>query len=169
MDIDKTWRAFEQNEISHSAAHYLMTVHSFLKGGFEPRPADLARRLGISRAAVSNQLKTLSTHGYLTIGETKRIELTSSGFALVERLNGKRIIVEDFLKNFLGLSANVAEEDSCKIEHLISEETAAALSRLSFLMHSEKDFEKSERKTIDKLLRKLKTKSKLQINTREQR
>lgn len=158
MANDSTWRAFEQNEISHSAAHYLMTVSTFLKGGFEPRPADLARQLGISRAAVSAQVKALIAHRYLKISPNRRLALTSLGSALVDRLTGKRLLVEEFLRDFLGVSSRAAELDSCKIEHLISEETASALGRLHEILHSDVAFEKQEKKVIEKLLKKIRSK-----------
>lgn len=131
MDPKPDWRAFEENEISHSAAHYLMAISAFMRGNFEPKPADLARQLGISRSAVSVQLKALAHQGLLRMNESKRVVLTRPGADLVGQIVQKRHALREFLEDVLGVKPRTAELDSCKIEHLISEETSDALIRLT--------------------------------------
>jgi DtxR family transcriptional regulator, Mn-dependent transcriptional regulator len=131
MAIDPGWRAFEENEISHSAAHYLMAIAAFMRGNFEPKPADLARQLGISRSAVSVQLKSLANQGFLRLNEARRVVLTRSGADLVAQIVQKRKALKDFLEDVLGVAPKTAELDSCKIEHLISGETSDAIVRLT--------------------------------------
>jgi Mn-dependent DtxR family transcriptional regulator len=155
MTSDPIWREFERNEISHSAAHYLMTLSIFLESGFEPKSADLARQMGISRAAVSAQLKMLISHGFVELNEERRLLLTRKGQSMVRRLNGKRLRIETFLRDFLGVSKRAAAMDSCKIEHLISEETADALGRLQSLLDSTDEFTLSEQRTLTKFREKL--------------
>ena len=57
------WRAFEANEITHSGAHYLLAVAALARRAAAPRAADVARYLGVSRAAASLQLRSLQDHG----------------------------------------------------------------------------------------------------------
>lgn len=144
------WREFEHNEISHSGAHYLMAVSSFIKNGFQPKAADVARQLGVSRTAASGQLRALVDQGLLAVGASKRIDFTQDGADLVARIAGKREVVTMFLRDILGVSANAAELDGCKIEHLISEETGAALVRLTRFLQSDappaREFVKAFRK-----------------------
>lgn len=127
---DRIWRAFGDNEVSHSAAHYLLAIATLHEAGGAPRAVDVARRLEVSRAAVSLQLRTLKTQGLIEVGDDHRIRLTATAVELVSRIASKRDVVLSFLTDVLGVARATAEADACKIEHLISEETAAALVKL---------------------------------------
>ncbi len=129
-DFQSVWREFEHNEITHSAAHYLLGVAALSRQTGPPRAADLARRLGVSRAAVSLQLRTLRDHGWLTVDDRHLLHLSPEGADMVSRIAGKRAIVKTILHDALGVSEEAAETDACKVEHLISEESAPALFRL---------------------------------------
>jgi Mn-dependent DtxR family transcriptional regulator len=126
-DYQKVWREFERNEVTHSAAHYLLAVAAFGKSGRDPRAVDIARLLDVSRAAVSLQIRTLRDHGLADVGDDHRIHLTRTGADLVARIASKREVVRLFLVEVLGVDPETAERDACKIEHLISEQSSAAL------------------------------------------
>jgi DtxR family Mn-dependent transcriptional regulator len=128
-DYEKEWRAFERNEVTHSAAHYLLAVAAIAKSGRDPRAVDVARQLEVSRAAVSLQIRTLRENGLVDVGDDHRIHLTRTGADLVARIASKREVVRLFLNEVLGVDPATAERDACKIEHLISEESGAALVR----------------------------------------
>jgi DtxR family transcriptional regulator, Mn-dependent transcriptional regulator len=134
---ERTWRAFEANEITHSGAHYLLAVAAFTKGGRAPRAADVARQLGVSRAAASLQLHTLEEHGLVDLDSSQHLHLSRAGADLVARIAGKREVLRVFLSDILGVAEDVAELDACKVEHLLSEQTGAALVRLIRFLRSE--------------------------------
>jgi len=121
------WKEYEHNEINHSRAHYLLAIASFQKFGQFPKAADVARHLGVSRAAVSLQLRPLILNKLIRLDSTNRILLTKTGADLVARIAGKRELFRSFLQEVLGVSEETADMDSCKVEHLLSEETGAAL------------------------------------------
>lgn len=131
-----TWRAFEANEISHSAAHYLLAIASFTRKGIAPRSAHIARELGISRAAASLQLQSLRQHGLVEMDARQQLHLTRAGADLVARIASKREVVRVFLEEILGVRPQVAVLDACKVEHLLSEETGAAIIRLLHFLRS---------------------------------
>jgi Mn-dependent DtxR family transcriptional regulator len=122
------WRAFEANEVTHSGAHYLLAIAG-LSRRTPPRAADVARYLGVSRAAASLQLRSLHEHGLVAAGEQGHLHLTAAGLDLVGRIASKRRILQVFLAEVLGVPEDVAELDACKVEHLLSEESGAALVR----------------------------------------
>ena len=124
------WRAFEDNEITHSGAHYLLAIASLARLGQAPRAADVARRLGVTRAAASLQLRTLQEHGLVCLDDQQRLSLSSVGADLVGRVASKHEVLLVFLRELLGVRAGTAEVDACKVEHLLSEESGAALVRL---------------------------------------
>jgi len=130
------WRAFEDNEITHSGAHYLLAIASLVRSGPAPRAADVARQLGVTRAAASLQLRTLQEHGLLKLDSRQRLALSRSGADLVARVASKREILFVFLREVMGVREATAELDACKVEHLLSEETGAALVRLVRFLRS---------------------------------
>jgi DtxR family Mn-dependent transcriptional regulator len=133
----RLWRAFEANEITHSGAHYLLAIASLTQRGKPPRAADVARTLGVTRAATSLQLRTLQEHGLVELNERQRLRLTPSGANLVARVASKREVLQVFLQELLGVRERTAELDACKVEHLLSEESGAALVRLIRFARSE--------------------------------
>jgi len=128
-DFEKVWREFERNEVTHSVAHYLLAVAALGKSGREPRAVDVAHALGVSRAAVSLQVRTLRENGLIDVTDDHRIHLSRTGADLVARIASKREVVRLFLAEVLGVDPETAERDACKIEHLISEQSGAALVR----------------------------------------
>jgi DtxR family transcriptional regulator, Mn-dependent transcriptional regulator len=123
------WRAFEANEITHSGAHYLLAIAALAAQGEAPRAADVARFLSVSRAATSLQLRTLQEHGLVESDASLRLRLTRRGKDLVGRVASKRKVLQVFLADILGIREELAEVDACKVEHLLSEDSGAALVR----------------------------------------
>ena len=134
---DRVWRAFEANEVTHSAAHYLLAIGALSKAPEPPRAADVARHLGVSRAAVSLQLRNLEAQRLVKLAPDQRLHLTHSGADLVARIAGKREVVLQLLRDVLGVPPRRAEMDACKVEHLLSEETGAALVHLLRFLRSD--------------------------------
>jgi len=131
------WRAFEDNEITHSEAHYLLAIAELARLGRAPRAADIARRLSVTRAAASLQLHKLQEHGLVELDDKQRLSLSTAGSDLVARVASKHEVLLVFLRELLGVREGTAELDACKVEHLLSEETGAALVRLIRFARSE--------------------------------
>ena len=124
----ETWKEFEANELTHSAAHHLLAIHDVgLPYGGWARVSDVARRLDITRGSVSVNLRTLKKRGWIQTGEHHLVRLSPSGVKIVQAVMAKRLVVKAFLCDVLGMSENQAEIDSCKIEHLISDATGQRL------------------------------------------
>lgn len=82
---------------------------------------DVAKRMNVSQAAVNKAVKLLCEKEYV-YEDGKHLYLTESGKAYAESVFERHCIIREFLlKN--GVSAAIAEEDACRMEHLISEET----------------------------------------------
>jgi DtxR family transcriptional regulator, Mn-dependent transcriptional regulator len=126
----RLWRAFEDNEITHSGSHYLLAIASLGKLGDAPRAADVARRLGVTRSAASLQLRVLQERGLVEMDDRQRLRPSAAGTDLVNRVMSKHEVLLVFLRELLGIATDTAELDACKVEHLLSEETGAALVRL---------------------------------------
>jgi Mn-dependent DtxR family transcriptional regulator len=136
----ETWKEFDANELTHSAAHHLLAIHEqgAQYNGWA-RVSDIARQLGITRGSVSIALRSLKTKGLVTADEHRMVKLTDTGLAIVTDLAAKKATVKCFLMEVLGVSAEQAEIDGCKIEHLISHHTHDRLQRLTAILRAPDD------------------------------
>lgn len=125
-----TWRAFEETELTHSAAHYLTTILQLRERFGYARVTDVAEELKISRGAASRALTLLKERGWIQEDPHRMLELTPSGRDLARGVVRNHAVVERFMEEILGLSAQLAHEDACKMEHLLNPETIQALVRL---------------------------------------
>ena len=126
----ETWKEFEANELTHSAAHHLMTIHELgLEYGGWARVSDIARELCITRGSVSINLRALKKRGYVATDEHRMVKLSPKGSEIVQAIKIRKTLLKSFLTEVIGVSEHQAEIDSCKIEHLISQETSEQLSR----------------------------------------
>ena len=89
---------------------------------------DVAQHLGYSKPSVSRAVSLLKGEGYLTMEKDGRLELTETGVEVANQILERHRFLKRWLIN-LGVSAETAEEDACKIEHNISDETFRCLKR----------------------------------------
>jgi DtxR family Mn-dependent transcriptional regulator len=124
----ETWKEFEANELTHSAAHHLMTIYELgLEYGGWARVSDIARQLGITRGSVSINLRALKKRGLVATDEHRMVKLTLKGLKIAQGVMAKKATLMAFLTEVLGVPTEQAEIDSCKVEHLISHPTSECL------------------------------------------
>ena len=129
------WKEFEQNEITHSAAHYLMTINKLIDDQGYARVSDVARSLSITPGSASIMLKSLKEKGFLEEDKNRFLRLSEPGDRLAHSIRSHRHIMITFFRDVLHINPEQAEIDACKIEHLISTETGEHLLWfLQFLM-----------------------------------
>jgi DtxR family Mn-dependent transcriptional regulator len=133
----ETWKEFEANELTHSAAHHLLAIYDVgLQYGGWARVSDIARRLDITRGSVSINLRALQKRGWIETGEHHLVRLSPRGLKAAQGVMAKRVIVKAFLSEVLGTPDPQADIDSCKVEHLISDATGERLARFTRLLTS---------------------------------
>ena len=89
---------------------------------------DVAQHMGYSKPSVSRAVSLLKGEGYLTMEKDGRLELTEAGVEVAQEIYERHSFLKQWLIH-LGVSAETAEEDACKIEHNISDETFRCLKR----------------------------------------
>lgn len=92
------------------------------------RSVDIANALGVSKASVSNMMSVLMDEGYVTKEKHGAIALTESGRRVAVHIKRRYELLKKFLHNVLGVEAAIAAKDACRMEHLISSETADCIS-----------------------------------------
>ncbi len=128
------WKHFHENPLSHSEAHYLMTIYETENA----HASDLVKALDVSAPTVSQALKTLVKKGWITQHPDKHFTLTENATQVAQQIIKNKAMMMDFFVNFLGVDKAIADADSCKIEHLLSPETGEALEAWLKQMRSEK-------------------------------
>lgn len=127
----ETWKEFDQNVITHSAAHHLMAIDDLMRKLGYARVSDVAKQLSITRGSVSVSLQPLKEAGLVVQDENRHLRLSPMGQALVDEIKTKRHLVQRLFADLLGVHPEQAEIDACKMEHLLSRQTAQRI--VSFL------------------------------------
>lgn len=114
-------------KIQESAENYLETilVLSARQGG-EVRSVDIAAELDFSKPSVSIAMKNLRTNGYIHMDEGGYITLLPAGREIAERIYERHRFLTIWLSS-LGVPEEIASEDACRIEHVISAESFDAI------------------------------------------
>lgn len=108
-------------KIHESAEDYLEAI-LILRSQGDVHGVDVARKLGYSKPSVSNAMKALRASGHILTGESGAITLTCAGEEIAQRIYERHCLITDWLVS-IGVNAQTAVEDACRIEHDISEET----------------------------------------------
>ena len=112
-----------------SGEMYLETIHILsLKGG-HVRSLDVAEYMGFSKPSVSRAVGLLKTGGYIVVDEDGYITLTEAGHEVADKIYERHTVLTGFVSS-LGVNAETAAEDACKIEHDISDESFRAIKQL---------------------------------------
>ncbi len=109
-------------ELHESQEMYLETILRLSQKKEFVHAIDVANELGFSRPSVSIAIKALKENGYIEVLSNQALVLTSMGLNIANSVFEKHKALTKLLVSF-GVSEKTAEEDACKIEHIISEET----------------------------------------------
>lgn len=134
----EVWKRYNEKEVSHSMAHYLQAVAALKKDKGYARVGDIAARLGVSKSGVTSMLRSLQGRGLVTHERYGCVELTDDGWSLAERTESNRQLLTVFFRDVLGVEEDVANEDACMIEHLVSPESMGRLLRLTQILSGER-------------------------------
>ena len=111
---------------NESAENYLETILLLSKKRPVVRSVDIANELGFKKSSVSIAMKHLREKNHITVTEDGFIYLTASGKEIADMIYLRHEVLSSCLQK-LGVPEEVANEDACKIEHVISKESFEAL------------------------------------------
>ena len=114
--------------LHESAEMYLETIYILTQRSKNVRSIDVAESMHYSKPSVSRAVGLLKQGGYVVVDADGFISLTDSGLAVAQKIFERHTVVSQLLIR-LGVSEETATEDACKIEHVISDETFAAVKK----------------------------------------
>ena len=115
-------------KIQQSAEDYLETMLMLEEKYGYIRSIDIAKHLGVTKPSVSYAVKRLKESGYISMDSNGPITLAPPGRKIAQRIYERHKALTTFLE-LLGVDTETAEEDACKIEHVISHDTYVAICK----------------------------------------
>ena len=112
--------------INESAENYLETILVLSERLAAVRSIDIVHELGFKKSSVSVAMKNLRESNHIVMDENGFIHLTETGLAIASMVLERHQLLTAWLKN-LGVPEEIASEDACKLEHILSKESFAAI------------------------------------------
>lgn len=112
--------------VNESAENYLETILILSKRLPVVRSVDICTELGYKKSSVSIAMKNLRGKGHITVTDAGFIYLTDSGKEIAEMIYERHELLSSWLIQ-LGVPKEIALEDACKMEHVISKESFQAI------------------------------------------
>ena len=111
----------KENRTHESQEMYLETILLLRAKKSNVRSVDIVEELGYAKSSVSRAVNLLQKAGLIKIDEAGDITLTAAGQKKAEDIYEKhRVFTEAFIR--MGAPKAVAEENACRIEHVVSDE-----------------------------------------------
>ena len=114
--------------LHESGQMYLEAIYILPQQAPYVRSIDVGEHLGYSKPSVSRAMSILKRDGYVRVNEDGYLFLTEEGQRVAETMYKRHTVLTTFLQA-LGVDAETAAEDACRIEHIISERSFDAITR----------------------------------------
>ncbi len=109
-------------QIKESAENYLEAILAIKRKKGTVRSIDVANHLNVTKPSVSVAMKSFREEGYIHVDANGEITLTEKGTTIAEKIFERHQVIAKALMA-LGVDEETAYNDSCKIEHDISNQT----------------------------------------------
>ena len=113
---------------NESSENYLETILILSHRNPVVRSVDIATELGFKKSSVSVAMKNLREGGFITVTKEGFIYLTESGREIAEMIYERHQLISAWLID-LGVDKDIATEDACRMEHVISKESFEAIKK----------------------------------------
>ena len=114
--------------IHKSAEDYLEMILMLSEEKGYVRSIDIAAGLNVTKPSVSYAMKQLRENGYITMDQDNYISLTEDGLSIAQKMFKRHKAITSFLIQ-IGVDEDIAREDACKIEHVISDKSFETLKK----------------------------------------
>lgn len=112
--------------IHESGQMYLETIYILSQNSTFVRAIDVGEQLGFTKPSVSRAMSILKKDGYVNVDADGAITLTETGLAIAKTMYTRHTVLSQ-MRMELGVDEETATEDACRIEHVISEKSFAAV------------------------------------------
>ncbi len=113
---------------NESSENYLETILMLSQKRPVVRSVDIANELGFKKSSVSIAMKNLREKNHITVTDEGFIYLTETGKDIAEMVYERHEVISECLVR-LGVDKDIADEDACRMEHILSDESFDAIKR----------------------------------------
>jgi DtxR family transcriptional regulator, Mn-dependent transcriptional regulator len=113
-----------------STQDYLKAVYGLRKNGDLVSNAQIAQKLDVAPASVTEMLKKLAEEGYVNYSPYHGSTLTEKGLKEAQKITRKHRLLERFLADTLHIGKEKVHVQACEMEHALSDEAEESLCRL---------------------------------------
>jgi Mn-dependent DtxR family transcriptional regulator len=110
---------------NESTEMYLETIHVLHQEKERVQAVDVAKRMGYSKPTISEWMSKLRKLGYVEM-DGSNILLTPTGEKIASRVYERHVLLRMLFQS-IGVNEETADEDACRVEHYISDETFECL------------------------------------------
>lgn len=113
-----------------SKEDYLRGIYILEEEKGQIKSIDLAHYLKVSKPSVSEMVRELQSDGLVAHKKYSKLQFTSRGRKIAERLTRKHRLIELFLKKMLQLKSKNIHEEAHRLEHAFSDESISKLRKV---------------------------------------
>ena len=113
-------------KLQESGEMYLETILVLSQKMPYVRSIDVCEEMGYSKPSVSRAMSILRNNGYVIMDDSGYLHLTDSGMEVATKIYDRHNTLSAFL-TWIGVDEETATDDACRIEHVISDKTMAAI------------------------------------------
>lgn len=107
---------------------YLETIYLLKKRKGMVRSVDIVEELGYAKSSVSRGVNLLIEKGYITIEQGGEVRFTEKGYQKAASVYERHLVLTRVLRS-MGADKELAEENACRIEHVLSDEMFEVMKR----------------------------------------
>ena len=116
-----------EKKLTESLENYLETIGMLIRKNKIARVKDISKELDVKNSSVNIALNVLADKGLIIHEKYGYIELTPEGKKIADDIQHKEDVLFHFFTDILGVEKEIALEDACRIEHVISKESFKAV------------------------------------------
>jgi len=113
---------------TQSLEDYLEAIYNSLNRRGHARTNEIASDLGVKAPSVTEMFDKLRAKGYINYKKYEGVTLTERGREVARDVSAVHENIKKFLE-LLQVSSPQADEDACKVEHSLSEESIVQLNK----------------------------------------
>ncbi|MBE6116092.1 MAG: metal-dependent transcriptional regulator [Erysipelotrichaceae bacterium] len=114
--------------LQESGEMYLETILILSQRMENVRAIDIGEEMGYSKPSVSRALKILKENSYINVDKNGYITLSKTGQEIAEKIYERHQVLSEILIK-LGIDPEIAIEDACRMEHVISDTSFEAIKK----------------------------------------
>lgn len=126
------------NMTTERTEDYLKTIEAVISKKGYAQVKDISAALGTSPSSVTGMFQKLKNDGYINYEKYGGVTLTPEGKDVAQNTKAKYGVVRDFL-TVLGVDSDTADEDACRIEHVLTDDTIDVLTKFVDFIHQNEE------------------------------